>query len=103
MLRSKRDRKSEIAPGSYKKRAARNRANSVNYEALAEFRFQLRRFLAFSEANARKNGLTSQQYQALLTIRGLSRSHQNMSVGELADFLLIKHHNAVGLIRLGEQ
>ena len=76
----------------------RKSESAVNYEALAEFRFQLRRFLAFSETNARKNNLTSQQYQALLTIKGLSGPHQHMSVGELADFLLVKHHTAVGLI-----
>jgi len=70
----------------------------VDYAALAEFRFQLRRFLAFSEANARRNNLTSQQYQALLTIKGLSQPDPCMSVGELADFLLVKHHTAVGLI-----
>jgi DNA-binding MarR family transcriptional regulator len=98
MLRSKRDKKSEIAPRAHKKRATRKRVNTVNYEALAEFRFQLRRFLAFSEINARKNNLTSQQYQALLTIKGLSGPHHYMSVGELADFLLVKHHTAVGLI-----
>ena len=51
----------------------------------------------FSEANARKNRLTSQQYQALLTIKGLSGRH-HMSVGELAGFLLVKHHTAVGLV-----
>jgi len=98
MLRLKRDKKSVIAPGSHKKRATRKSGSTVNYEALAEFRFQLRRFLAFSEVNARKNNLTSQQYQALLTIKGLSRPHHYMSVGELADFLLVKHHTAVGLL-----
>src|SRR5450432_3960416 len=98
MLRSKHDRKSEIATGSQKKGVGRKSGSRVNYEALAEFRFQLRRFLAFSEVNARKNDLTSQQYQALLTIRGLSRPDHHMSVGELADFLLVKHHTAVGLI-----
>jgi DNA-binding MarR family transcriptional regulator len=98
MLQSKQDRKSEIAIGSRKMRAARKRESTVNYRTLAEFRYRLRQFLAFSEANARKNKLTSQQYQALLTIRGLSLPHQRMSVGELADFLLVKHHTAVGLI-----
>ena len=98
MLQSKQDRKSKCATGSQKKRAVRKGQSTVNYQALAEFRLQLRQFLAFSEANARRNNLTSQQYQALLTIKGLSRPHQHMSVGELADFLLVKHHTAVGLI-----
>jgi DNA-binding MarR family transcriptional regulator len=94
MLQSKQDKKSKAASDSSKGKSGRK----VDYEALAEFRLQLRRFLAFSEANARKNGVTSQQYQALLTIKGLSRPHDQMSVGELADFLLVKHHTAVELI-----
>jgi DNA-binding MarR family transcriptional regulator len=108
MLRSKKDKKYELAAGPQKKRVGRKSRSKksrskksrskIDYEALAEFRFQLRRFLVFSEANARKNNLTSQQYQALLTIKGLSRPHFHMSVGELAGFLLVKHHTVVGLI-----
>lgn len=75
----------------------RKSKSKVDYKALAEFRLQLRRFLAFSEVNASKNTLTSHQYQALLTIKGLSGTDHQMSVGELADFLLVKHHTAVGL------
>lgn len=70
---------------------------AVDYKALAEFRHQLRIFLAFSDANASKARLTSQQYQALLTINGLS-TRKAMSVGKLADFLLIKPHTAVELV-----
>ena len=69
----------------------------VDYKALAEFRHQLRIFLAFSEGNAGRAGLTSQQYQALLTIKGLN-TRMPMSVGELARFLLIKPHTAVELV-----
>jgi DNA-binding MarR family transcriptional regulator len=98
MLRSKQDSKSEPAVGSQKKRAVRKNDSTVKHGAVAEFRLQLRRFLAFSEANARRHNLTSQQYQALLTIKGLSLPHQHMSVGELADFLLIKRYTAGRLI-----
>lgn len=98
MLRPKRDRKAKVAKGAHKKRSGRKSESAVDYEALAEFRFRLRRFLAFSEANAQKNGLTSQQYQALLSIKGSSLSHDYMSVGELADVLLVKPHTVVGLI-----
>jgi len=80
------------------KRVRRKIKDKVDYKTLAEFRLQLRRFLAFSEANASKNDLTSQNYQALLTIKGLSGADDQMSVGELADFLLVKHHTAVGLV-----
>lgn len=69
----------------------------MDYEALARFRFELRKFQAFSEAAAQGEGLTPQQHQALLTIKG-SSSHGAISIGELAEFLLIKHHTAVELV-----
>lgn len=67
------------------------------YETLAAFRFALRKFLRFSEDAAGSAGLTPQQYQALLAIKGFpGRAH--VTVGELAERLQIKHHSAVGLI-----
>ena len=75
----------------------RGRKGSVDYEALARFRYELRRFQAFSEAAANKSGLTAQQHQALLAIRGLSGS-EPLSVGDLASYLLIRHHTAVELV-----
>jgi len=67
------------------------------YENLAAFRFALRKFLRFSEAAAGTAGLTPQQHQALLAIKGFpGRDH--VTVGELAERLQIKHHSAVGLI-----
>jgi DNA-binding MarR family transcriptional regulator len=74
-----------------------NKTPAVNYEALARFRFELRKFQAFSEAAAHKEGLTPQQHQALLTIKGFS-SQGSVSIGELAGFLLIRHHTAVELV-----
>jgi len=74
------------------------RGKPVDHDALADFQFNLRHFLSFSEANTRKNGLTSHQYQALLTIRGLSKPDTSMSVRELASFLLIKNQAAAGLV-----
>ena len=78
---------------------ARRRASpaSVDYQALARFRYQLRLFLAFSETAARKAGLTPQQHQALLAIKGFS-GPAPASVGDLARFLLIRHHTAVELV-----
>ena len=70
---------------------------SVDYQALARFRYQLRLFLAFSETAARKAGLTPQQHQALLAIKGFS-GPAPASVGDLARFLLIRHHTAVELV-----
>jgi DNA-binding MarR family transcriptional regulator len=71
--------------------------SSVDYEALARFRYELRKFHAFSEAAAKNAGLTPQQHQALLVIRGFS-GKRSVSVGDLARFLLIQHHTAVGLL-----
>jgi hypothetical protein len=45
--------------------------NSKDYRTLAEFRYQIRTFLAFSEEAARENGLNGQQHQLLLAIKGL--------------------------------
>jgi len=69
----------------------------VDYRALARFRYQLRLFLAFSETAAKRAGLTPQQHQALLAIKGYSGS-ASASVGDLARFLLIRHHTAVELV-----
>lgn len=69
----------------------------ADYERLAEFRYLLRRFLAFSEAAAAASGLTAQQHQALLAIRGFA-GRDEMTTGELAERLDIRHHSAVGLI-----
>ena len=68
----------------------------ADYEALAEFRLGLRRFLDFSEQAAKKVGLTPRQHQALLSIRGFP-GKDRITVGELADHLLIRHHSAVEL------
>ena len=68
-----------------------------DYQALAEFRYQLRRFLRFSEQTARSAGLEPQQHQLLLAIRGTPRGKQP-SVGELAERLQLQHHTTVELI-----
>ncbi len=71
-------------------------------QALAEFRFQIRRFLRFSEDQARANGIEPQQHQLLLAIKGLPDG-MNPTIGELASRLLIRHHSAVELVnRLAE-
>jgi len=69
----------------------------ADYEALAQFRYQVRSFLAFSEAAANRQGLTPQQHQALLGIKGFVRPGP-ATVGDVARFLLIRHHSAVELI-----
>ena len=67
------------------------------YETLAAFRYALRRFIHFSEEAAQAAGITAQQYQALLAIKGFP-ARDNVTVGELAERLQLRHHSAVGLI-----
>ena len=74
-----------------------SRLSSADYQLLAQLRYLLRRFAAFSEAAARRAGLTAQQHQALLAIRGFP-GRARVSVGELAERLQLRHHSAVGLI-----
>jgi DNA-binding MarR family transcriptional regulator len=75
------------------------RANSsrFNYQALAEFRYAIRRYLNFSERSARAAGLEPQQYQALLAIKGLVPA-QEATIGVLAERLQIQHHSTVELM-----
>lgn len=70
----------------------------AEYEALAAFRHSLRRFLAFSEQNARSVGLTPQQHQALLSIKAGYGNRHSINVGELAAHLLIEKHSAAELV-----
>ena len=72
------------------------RLTKADYQQLADFRYYLRKFLTFSEKAAGESGLTAQQHQALLAIKGASQSEP--SIGDLAERLAIKHHSAVGLI-----
>lgn len=70
---------------------------SSPYTALAEFRYQIRRFLHFSEQTAVSHGLEPQQHQLLLAIMGLS-GEQSPTIKTIADRLLIAHNSAIGLV-----
>jgi DNA-binding MarR family transcriptional regulator len=67
------------------------------YEMLAAFRYALRQFLHFSEEAAHAAGITPQQHQALLAVKGFP-GHDCVTVGELAERLQLRHHSAVGLV-----
>lgn len=69
----------------------------AEYQALAAFRHEMRRFAAFSETAARGAGLTPQHHQALLAIKG-APGPGAVTVGELSERLLIRHHSAVELV-----
>jgi len=75
----------------------RIRIAKSQYELLAALRHALRRFISFSQEAARSAGLTPQQHQALLAIKGFP-GRDYVSVGELAERLQLRHHSAVGLI-----
>jgi DNA-binding MarR family transcriptional regulator len=68
-----------------------------DYRILAEFRFLMARFLAFSENAAKAEGLSARQHQALLAIKGYPSGAQ-VTVGDLAERLCVRHHSAVGLV-----
>jgi len=68
-----------------------------DYEALAELRYQIRRFLSFSEQAARAAGLEPRQHQLLLGLKGLP-AKARPTIGELAERLQIQHHSAVELV-----
>ena len=68
-----------------------------DFEALARFRFGIRRYLRFSEETVRRHGVTPQQYQLLLAIKGFPGRDWAV-VRELADRLQLRHHSVVELV-----
>src|SRR5215475_3863039 len=68
-----------------------------DYQALAEFRYQIRKFLHFSENAVKAGGLERGQYQLMLAIKGMPPGVRPR-VRELADQMQIRHHSAVELI-----
>jgi DNA-binding MarR family transcriptional regulator len=72
-----------------------------DYRRLLELRTGLRRFLHRSERHARASGVTPAQHQLLLAIRG-HPDDRGPTVGEVADYLLLRHHSAVGLVDRAE-
>jgi DNA-binding MarR family transcriptional regulator len=68
---------------------------------LARFRYAIRKFLRSSDEAARKAGLTPQQHQVLLGIAGFT-SKGSATIGELAEFLQLRHHSVVGLVDRAE-
>jgi DNA-binding MarR family transcriptional regulator len=78
--------------------AARRRALTLaEYRRLSEFRFQIRRFMRFSEDAARAKGLEPQQHQTLLAIKGAPPGKQP-TIAFLADRMQLAHHTMVELV-----
>jgi DNA-binding MarR family transcriptional regulator len=72
------------------------------YEALANFRYQLRRFLRYSERITRAHGITPLQYQLMLQIKGYP-GREWASIGELAERMQAAHHGIVSLVTRTEK
>jgi len=70
---------------------------AADYQSLADLRYQIRRFLRFSEQAARSAGLDPRQHQLLLALKGLPES-MRPRIGDLAERLQIRHHSAVELV-----
>ena len=75
--------------------------SAVDYERLLGVRTALRKFLQWSEAQARSQGLTPAQHQLLLTIKG-HPDRRGPSMGEIADYLCVRHHSTVELVDRAE-
>jgi DNA-binding MarR family transcriptional regulator len=69
----------------------------ADFEHLLELRSGLRRFLRWSEHQAQTAGLTPAQHQLLLAIRG-HPDPAGPTIGEIAEYLVLRHHSAVGLV-----
>jgi DNA-binding MarR family transcriptional regulator len=68
----------------------------AEYQELLRFRTQLRRFLHWSEEQAKAAGLTPAQHQLLLAVRG-HRDRRGPTIGDVAETLMLRHHSAVEL------
>lgn len=69
----------------------------ADYAALAKFRSSLRRFLHETSEAARKHGVTPQQHQVMLSIKGM-QGRNWLSISELAESMQVRHHSMVALI-----
>jgi DNA-binding MarR family transcriptional regulator len=78
------------------------RLTDADYEDLLALRTGLRRFLRWSEQQGEATGLTPAQHQLLLAVRG-HPDRRGPTIGEVADYLLLRHHSAVGLVDRAEE
>jgi DNA-binding MarR family transcriptional regulator len=78
------------------------RPTAQDYQLLLQLRTDLRRFLKWSEQQARAAGLTPAQHQLLLAVRG-HPDPRGPTITDVADYLLLRHHSAVGLVDRAEQ
>jgi DNA-binding MarR family transcriptional regulator len=84
-----------------KQQAGGKAAEDADYQALAEFRHQIRRFLHSADQVARGVGIEPKQYELLLAIRGIPEDAEP-TIGALAEQLRLRHHSAVELVNRAE-
>jgi len=85
------------APKGFMSRGSNTDVTQSDYRALAEFRYQIRRYLSFGDQAAEAAGLRSRQYQLLLALKGMPDGME-ASIKNLADRLGIRHHSTVELV-----
>ena len=73
------------------------RISTTDYRSLAAFRYEIRKFLAFSEQAASDAGIEPKQHQLLLAVRGLPPATRP-TVGVVAERLCVRHHTTVALV-----
>jgi DNA-binding MarR family transcriptional regulator len=76
--------------------------DEADYQRLLELRTGLRRFLRWSERQAEAAGVTPAQHQLLLAIKG-HPDPRGPTIGDVAGYLLLRHHSAVGLVDRAEK
>mgnify|MGYP001603576986 CR=1 FL=1 len=76
---------------------AKRSLNKQEFETLSDFRYQLRRFLRFSEELTHQHGVTHLQYLLLLHLKGF-REREWATIGELSERLQAHHHGVVSLV-----
>jgi DNA-binding MarR family transcriptional regulator len=80
----------------------RKEISLLDYQALAEFRYELRKFNHFSEQTARAAGIEPQQQQLLLVVKGMPEE-KLPTIGYIAERLQLQHHSTVELINRLEE
>lgn len=87
----------DVAVATDEDRGGSGSLTKQDFEALARFRFGIRRYLRFSEETVRSHGVTPQHYQLLLALKGFP-DREWATVREIADRLQLRHHSVVELV-----
>jgi DNA-binding MarR family transcriptional regulator len=80
----------------------RNYVELQKLRSLAEFRYQLRRFVSFSEAASERSGIGAQQYQLMQVIAAMPEGQQS-SISYLAERMVLRHNSMVELVDRAER